>query len=97
MKRKDIIKHYKLFFGCDNMGRLGKNDYHMIDWAENLLKMHYDERSKDMYPLEFIEWLIDDQEIFRGELTEQYIINDNPYPKLKTIQELFNYWQNKKK
>lgn len=45
----------------------------------------------------FVEWLIIDQEIFMGELTEQYIINDNLYVngrKLKTLDELFNYWFN---
>ncbi len=44
----------------------------------------------------FIEWLIVDQEIFFGELTEKYIVNDNPYKdgkKLNTLDELFDYWQ----
>lgn len=44
---------------------------------------------------EFVKWLIDEQEIFKGELTEKYIINDNLYidgHKLQTLDELFNHW-----
>lgn len=37
MKRNDIIKHYKNFFGLENIG-LAENDQLMIDWAENLVK-----------------------------------------------------------
>ena len=29
-----------------------------------------------MFPREFVIWLIDDQEIFKGELCEKYITND---------------------
>lgn len=43
----------------------------------------------------FIKWLIDDQEIFLGDLSERYITNDyisiNGIEAL-TIGELFTYW-----
>lgn len=44
---------------------------------------------------EFMHWIIDEQEIFKGELMEKYIINDNPHVnghKLETLDELYNYW-----
>jgi len=43
----------------------------------------------------FTEWLIIEQEIFMGELSEKYIINDNIHvngKRLETIDELFDYW-----
>jgi len=43
----------------------------------------------------FTEWLIIEQEIFMGELSEKYIINDNIHVKgkrLETLDELFDYW-----
>ena len=50
---------------------------------------------KQMFPREFLIWLIDDQEIFLGELSERYITNDNPYKdgkQLETLDELYEYW-----
>jgi hypothetical protein len=43
----------------------------------------------------FIKWLIDDQEIFLGDLSERYITNDTISVNgktLLTIDELFTYW-----
>jgi len=43
----------------------------------------------------FTEWLLIEQEIFMGELSEKYIINDNIHvngKRLETIDELFDYW-----
>ena len=61
-----------------------------------LISEVYVSKEKAGYPLEFIEWLIKDQEIFFGELNEEYILNDNIHVdgrKLQTIDELFNYWK----
>lgn len=61
-----------------------------------LISEHYVEKKDAGYPLEFVEWLIKDQEIFFGELNEEYILNDNIHVdgrKLQTIDELFNYWK----
>ena len=61
-----------------------------------LISEGYVSKEKAGYPLEFIEWLIKDQEIFFGELNEEYILNDNIHVdgrKLQTIDELFNYWK----
>jgi len=64
-----------------------------------LISEHYVSRENAGYPLEFIEWLIKDQEIFFGELNEEYILNDNIHVggrKLQTIDELFAYWKDNK-
>ena len=37
MTRTEIIKHYKSFFGLEEL-KMGENDYLMIDWAHSLLK-----------------------------------------------------------
>ena len=61
-----------------------------------LISEHYVAKEAAGYPLEFVEWLIKDQEIFFGELNEEYILNDNIHVggrKLQTIDELFNYWR----
>ena len=61
-----------------------------------LISEDYVEKKDAGYPLEFVEWLIKDQEIFFGELNEEYILNDNIHVggrKLQTIDELFNYWK----
>lgn len=53
------------------------------------------EMKKTMFPREFLIWLIDDQEIFLGELSERYIINDNPYKDgkpINTLDDLYYYW-----
>ena len=49
-----------------------------------------------MFPRKFLIWLIDDQEIFLGELSERYLINDNPYKdgkRLETLDEFYEYWR----
>ena len=46
---------------------------------------------------DFTTWLIIEQEIFMGELSEKYIINDNIHvngKRLETLDELFDYWLN---
>ena len=61
-----------------------------------LIAEHYVAKEDAGYPLECVEWLIKDQEIFFGELNEEYILNDNIHVggrKLQTIDELFNYWE----
>ena len=61
-----------------------------------LISEGYVSKEKAGYPIEFIEWLIKDQEIFFGELNEEYILNDNIHVdgrKLQTIDELFKYWK----
>ena len=65
-----------------------------------LISEGYVSKEKAGYPLEFIEWLIKDQEIFFGELNEEYILNDNIHVdgrKLQTIDELFYYWKENEK
>ena len=37
MTRTEIIKHYKEFFGLEEL-KIGENDYLMIDWVDSLLK-----------------------------------------------------------
>ena len=37
MTRTEIIKHYKSFFGLEEL-KMGENDYLMIDWVDSLLK-----------------------------------------------------------
>ena len=61
-----------------------------------LISEHYVSKEEAGYPPEFVEWLIKDQEIFFGELNEEYILNDNIHVggrKLQTIDELYNYWK----
>jgi len=68
----------------------------MLSDLTALISEGYVSKEKAGYPLEFIEWLIKDQEIFFGELNEEYILNDNIHvdgSKLQTIDELFNYWK----
>jgi len=51
---------------------------------------------KTMFPKAFLIWLIDDQEIFLGELCERYITNDNPYKDgkpINTLDGLYEYWR----
>ena len=80
--RSDLIKH----------GGIPE----MLSDLTALISEWYVSKEKAGYPLEFIEWLIKDQEIFFGELNEEYILNDNIHVdgrKLQTIDELFNYWK----
>ena len=61
-----------------------------------LISEDYIEKKDAGYSLEFVEWLIKDQEIFFGELNEEYILNDNIHiggRKLQTIDELYEYWK----
>ena len=61
-----------------------------------LISEDYIEKKYAGYSLEFVEWLIKDQEIFFGELNEEYILNDNIHiggRKLQTIDELYEYWK----
>lgn len=57
----------------------------MDEYANELIKENYVEK-------EFFEWAIDEQEVFGGELTEKYIINDNPKT-FETLDELHTYWK----
>lgn len=80
--RSDLIKH----------GGIPE----MLSDLTALISEGYVSKEKAGYPLEFIEWLIKDQEIFFGELSGEYILNDNIRVngrKPKTIDELFNYWR----
>ena len=75
---------------------LNKNTEQCLSDLTALISEHYVSKEDAGYPLEFIEWLIKDQEIFFGELNEEYILNDNIHVggrKLQTIDELFNYWK----
>ena len=78
--------------------KFGYHEYvdHVVSEYTALISEGYVSKEKAGYPLEFIEWLIKDQEIFFGELNEEYILNDNIHVdgrKLQTIDELFNYWK----
>jgi len=51
---------------------------------------------RTMFPRAFLIWIIDEQEIFLGELSERYIINDNPHKngkRLETLDEFYEYWR----
>ena len=56
-------------------------------------KKHIVHTPQSSYPKAFVQWLIDEQEVFKGDLTEKYIINDNPST-YKTLDDIFVYWQN---
>ena len=50
---------------------------------------------KTMFPRRFIEWLIDEQEIFLGELSEKYLLKTTLYKddkELETLDEFYEYW-----
>lgn len=79
----------------DQLQQSGYIDRKITDLTA-LISEHYVAKEDAGYPLEFVEWLIKDQEIFFGELNEEYILNDNIHVdgrKLQTIDELFNYWK----
>lgn len=41
----------------------------------------------------FFKWAIDEQEVFIGDLSQKYIINDNPkHEKFNTLSDLYQYW-----
>ena len=51
---------------------------------------------KTMFPREFVIWLIDEQEIFLGELSEEYLLKTDLYKddkRLKTLDEFYEYWR----
>jgi len=70
ISRNKISRHYKSFFGLENMG-LGENDNLMIDWGESLVndfcnqevekriaeRMPSDEEIRDELCRHFYNWL----------------------------------------
>ena len=51
---------------------------------------------KTMFPREFVIWLIDEQEIFLGELSEKYLLKTNLYKngkRLETLDEFYEFWR----
>lgn len=88
-------------------GKLIKPDYQYgipltMDQCKQLSKIQEDyhkslqEGDEEVsYPASFVKWLIDEQECFLGELSERYIINDNP-GNANTIDELYEYWKSRK-
>ena len=51
---------------------------------------------KTMFPREFLIWLIDEQEIFLGELSEKYLLKTNLYKngkRLETLDEFYEFWR----
>lgn len=66
------------------------SDNYDPDWEE--LGLEKTAREITSHVMEFIHWLIDEQEIFMGELSEKYIINDNPHLKENTLKEIYQYW-----
>jgi len=94
-QRKYAMKTYRLNPETLQREQTGY-DVNFISDLTALISEHYVSREDAGYPLEFIEWLIKDQEIFFGELNEEYILNDNIHVggrKLQTIDELFAYWK----
>jgi len=62
--------------------------------AERRITMN--EVKKTMFPRAFLIWLIDEQEIFLGELSERYITKDDIRMNGKlslTLDELYQYWR----
>lgn len=102
-KLREIAEKYKTggyrivndYAGNKTMQRYD-NENELLSDLTALISEHYVAKEDVGYPLEFVEWLIKDQEIFFGELNEEYILNDNIHVggrKLQTIDELFNYWK----
>lgn len=57
------------------------------------MNKHIVTTKQSSFPRAFLVWLIDEQEVFMGELSEKYIINDNPCS-FKSLDDLFAHWQN---
>ena len=103
MSHTDKLREIAFKWGCRTIPSHDFTDDKYEDKSKELLSdltalisEGYVSKEKAGYPLEFIEWLIKDQEIFFGELNEEYILNDNIHVdgrKLQTIDELFNYWK----
>jgi len=93
--REIVDKTFPLFGSRLDEWREVERDRLLSDLTA-LISEDYVEKKDAGYPLEFVEWLIKDQEIFFGELNEEYILNDNIHVdgrKLQTIDELFYYWK----
>jgi len=93
--REIVEKTFPLFGSRLDEWRKVERDRLLSDLTA-LISEDYVEKKDAGYPLEFVEWLIKDQEIFFGELNEKYILNDNIHVdgrKLQTIDELFYYWK----
>jgi len=93
--REIVEKTFPLFGSRLDEWREVERDRLLSDLTA-LISEHYVEKKDAGYPLEFVEWLIKDQEIFFGELNEEYILNDNIHiggRKLQTIDELYEYWK----
>jgi len=93
--REIVDKTFPLFGSRLDEWRKVERDRLLSDLTA-LISENYVEKKDAGYPLEFVEWLIKDQEIFFGELNEEYILNDNIHVdgrKLQTIDELFYYWK----
>ena len=53
-------------------------------------------KMKAMFPKAFLIWLIDEQEIFLGELSEKYLLKTDLYKddkRLETLDEFYEYWR----
>ena len=51
---------------------------------------------KTMFPKAFLIWLIDEQEIFLGELSEKYLLKNDLYKdgkRLETLDEFYEFWR----
>jgi len=93
--REIVEKTFPLFGSRLDEWREVERDRLLSDLTA-LISENYVEKKDAGYPLEFVEWLIKDQEIFFGELNEEYILNDNIHiggRKLQTIDELYEYWK----
>ena len=93
--REIVDKTFPLFGSRLDEWREVERDRLLSDLTA-LISENYVEKKDAGYPLEFVEWLIKDQEIFFGELNEEYILNDNIHiggRKLQTIDELYEYWK----
>ena len=93
--REIVEKTFPLFGSRLDEWRNVERDRLLSDLTA-LISEDYIEKKYAGYSLEFVEWLIKDQEIFFGELNEEYILNDNIHiggRKLQTIDELYEYWK----
>jgi len=63
----------------------------VIKAMESYASLKLAEATKDMYPKEFLRWVVYEQETFEGELCEQLITNH--HGRFKSLDELFEYWK----
>ena len=86
----------------DKIRQIIKRHVSQLSDRDGMTRLFGDDRAAEEISnmfIKFIEWLVIEQEIFRGDLCDKYILNDNPYidgKTLETIEELFNYWINQK-